>query len=75
MLSTIFTRFGWTRDDVKWTVGVVGGVVVSLAALGSSLTDYGIPGTWLPYLRLGALLVGFVSAKMSTSGLSGQSHA
>lgn len=71
MLGWTFTSFGWTRDDFKWTASIVAAVVVGLATLGNTVTDYGIPADWLPYIRLLALVVGIVSAKMATSSLPG----
>jgi hypothetical protein len=71
MLSNFFGIFNWTRDDAKWTYGIIAAIVLGLAALGNAITDYGIPATWLPYMRLAALIVGIISAKMATSGLPG----
>jgi hypothetical protein len=61
----------FTRDDLLWTVGIIGAVVVGLATLGNTITDYGIPASWLPYIRLIALIVGIVSGKLATSPLRG----
>ena len=70
-LADLFTALGWSRDDLKWTIATAASIIVGLAALGNTITEYGIPASWLPYLRLGALVVGLVSAKMSTSNLFG----
>lgn len=75
MLVKLFTSFGWTRDDAKWVCGIVAAIVVGLAALGDGIKDYGIPLAALPYIRLGSLVVGLVSAKMATSGLPGKADA
>lgn len=69
-----------TRDSMTWTWGIVAAIVVSIAALqtcdphvgncGSSptmLSFYGIPDSFAPYLRLGALIIGIVSGVMKTS--------
>ena len=64
-----------TRDDLKWSIGIVAAVIVGLATLGTSITDYGIPASWLPLIRLGALIVGIVSGKLATSPLPGKVDA
>lgn len=71
-LANIFTRWGWSRDDLKWTLGMLAAVVVGLAALSdNAAAAVGLPPAILPYLRLGALIVGIVSGKMATSNLFG----
>lgn len=61
----------FNRDSVVWWVGIVGAVIVGLATLADPAT-YGIPAWLMPYLRLGALIVGIVSGKMATSPLPGK---
>ena len=63
-----------TRDSVIWTLGMIGAVVIGLATL-SDPTAYGIPATWLPYIRLMALIVGIASGKLATSPLPGATDA
>jgi len=56
-----------TRESWLWWAGLFGSIILGLSTLGDSIVDYGIPATWLPYIRLGALVVGIVSAWMKTS--------
>lgn len=71
-MTKLFASLGWTRDDLKWSLGILASVIIGLAALGDTVTQYGIPASWLPYIRLAALVVGIVSGKMATSGLRGK---
>ncbi len=75
MLANLFTRFGWSRDDFKWTAGMILSIIVGLATLTDKLVvSMGLPLfviPALPYCRLVALVVGFTSAKMATSNLFG----
>ena len=64
-----------SRDSVVWWFGMIAAVIVGLATLGDSVTDYGIPATWVPYVRLAALIVGIVSGKLATSPLKGAEDA
>jgi NhaP-type Na+/H+ or K+/H+ antiporter len=64
-----------TRDSWLWWAGIIGSVVIGLATLDSStLTDYGIPGGWVRFIRLAAFVVGIVSGKMATSPLPSQTE-
>lgn len=72
MLGNWFTACGFTRDDVKWAFGMIAAVVMCLATLGDTVVNYGIPVSWLPYIRLGALVIGIISGKMATSPLLGE---
>lgn len=63
-----------TRDDLKWTVAMVGALVIGVATLGTSIADYGIPIRWLPYIRLAALVVGIIGGKLATSPLPGKNE-
>lgn len=56
----------FTRDSWIWLFGIVASVIVGLATV-SDPAQYGIPEAWVPYLRLGALVCGIISAKASTS--------
>jgi hypothetical protein len=65
-----------SRDSALLWVGIVTAIVLALATLKPgpptdpmALAYYGIPATWAPFLRLLALVVGIVSAKLSTSPL------
>jgi len=60
-----------TRDSILWWFGIVGAVILGLATLGN-LADYGIPDSFLPYIRLAALIIGIVSGKLATSPLPGK---
>lgn len=60
----------WNRDSWIWLIGMLGAIVVGLATIGDP-GQYGIPETWVPYLRLGALVVGIISGKLATSPLPG----
>lgn len=64
--------FTFTRDSVWWGVSAFLSFVAVLATLTDtsgpmSLAYYGIPASWLPYIRLLALVNTWVSGKMSTS--------
>jgi hypothetical protein len=62
-----------TRDDLKWSVGLVGAITVAIAALSDTVVHaFGIPAAALPYIKFGAFLVGVVSAYMKTSPLPGK---
>lgn len=65
----------WTRDDLKWWIGIIASVVVGIATLGTTVTEYGIPLAALPFLRLIALVVGIVSGKLATSPLPGENDS
>lgn len=56
------------RDSVLWTLGLLGAVVVALAAV-QDLSVIGIPGGWRPYIMLGAFLTGVISAYLKSSPL------
>jgi hypothetical protein len=72
-LENLFTNQGWSRDDLKWKIGMIGAVIVGIAALNeTSIKLLGLPDAilpWLPWFRLGAMIIGIVSGKMATSGL------
>jgi ABC-type transport system substrate-binding protein len=59
------------RDSIVWTFGVIAAVVVGLATLDTStaVQTFGIPETWLPYIRLAAFIIGIVSAQLGLSPL------
>lgn len=58
-----------TRDFQLWNIlTAVGAIALALAAL-TNPAEYGIPASWIPYLRLVSLLVTVVSAKFATSPL------
>lgn len=59
------------RDNIIWTFGVIAAVIVGLATLDSqtAVESFGIPATWLPYLRLAAFVIGIVSAQLGLSPL------
>lgn len=59
----------FTRDSLVWWVGIIAAVVVGIGTLGTTATEYGIPVSWLPYIRLAALVMGIVSGKLATSPL------
>lgn len=59
-----------TRDSWWLTLGVVTSVVASLAAV-TDVAAYGLPAEAMPYIRLAALVLGLVSAKLATSPLRG----
>jgi hypothetical protein len=73
MIANLFTKFGWSRDDLKWTVGIVIAAVVALATLSEDMVKtLGLPLAvlhWLPWCRLIAFVVGVVSGTMKTSNL------
>lgn len=60
-----------TRDSALWWFGIVAAVIVGIATLGNT-ADYGIPDSWLPFIRLAALIIGIVSGKLATSPLPGK---
>lgn len=60
----------WNRDSWIWWVGIVGAVLLGLVTLDNPV-DYGIPASWVPYLRGLALVVGIISGKLATSPLPG----
>lgn len=60
-----------SRDSIVWWFGMFGAVIMGVATAGN-LHDYGIPDSWLPYLRLAALVVGIISGKLATSPLPGK---
>jgi hypothetical protein len=61
--------FNITRESWLWWGGLIGAIVVGLAALDTStaVDTFGIPASWLPRLRLAALIVGIGSAWAKTS--------
>lgn len=59
-----------TRDSFVWWIGIVSAVIVGMATVSDPVT-YGIPEWAVPYLRLGALIVGIISGKLATSPLRG----
>lgn len=65
-----------TRDDLKWTGMALVAVLVGLAALSDTTVQMlGLPAAivpWLPWCRLGALMVGVVGAKLGNSPLPGK---
>jgi len=56
------------RDSAIWWFGMIAAVVMGLATLGDP-AQYGIPEWMVPYLRLGALVVGIVSGYLKASPL------
>lgn len=57
------------RDSMLWTVGLCGALVVGLAAELNNAVALGIPDSWAPFIRLGALLVGIGSGYAKSSPL------
>jgi hypothetical protein len=59
------------RDSIIWTFGVIAAVIIGLATLDTTtaVQSFGIPATWLPYLRLAAFIIGIVSAQLGLSPL------
>lgn len=74
-MGNVFTKFGWSRDDAKWTIGMATGIVVGLATLSDSMVvTLGLPTViipLLPWCRLVSIIVGITSAKMASSSLFG----
>ena len=59
-----------TRDDLKWWGGILGGLVIYLAAHQDTFT-------WLPVwanhaIEFGAVLAAVISGKLATSPLPGK---
>lgn len=62
-----------TRDDLKWWVGMVGGVVVALAAHFDLFPWIPVPAQHA--IEFIAFIVGVVSGKLATSPLPGRNDA
>lgn len=58
-----------TRDSQVWNVLAVLGAVALALSMVTNPADYGIPAAAVPYLKLVALVVSVVSAKVATSPL------
>jgi hypothetical protein len=73
MIANLFTKFGWSRDDAKWSVAIIIATIVALATLSEDMVKtLGLPLAvlrWLPWCRLIAFVVGVVSGTMKTSNL------
>jgi len=78
-MTNTMARWGWTRDDAKWTAGIVLAVIFALATLtDTTVAALGLPHVLLkivPWCRAAAFVVGIVSAQMRRSGLPSKDDA
>lgn len=76
-LADLFAKLKISRDSMLWTAGLIGAIVVGLAALitnDQTAAYYGLPLSFLPRLRLLSAIVAIVSAFAKTSPLYGRSN-
>lgn len=73
-MTNFLSAHGLTRDSAWWLAGIVGSVIVGLAAVDESIwSTLGLPAMLVPYLpwvRLAALVIGIGSGKLSFSPLA-----
>lgn len=71
-MDQLLAKWGFTRDDGVWFWGKWAAVATSLATMGTDVTQFGVPGSVVPYIKLAALILGIFSAQQATSGLPGK---